>query len=51
MNGSTDVHHKFAGSNRDAFYLVQSTFVAVCRSCHSWIHFNPKEARILGYLK
>jgi hypothetical protein len=48
---ATDVHHSFAGSNRDAFYLVQSTWLAVCRACHSWIHENPEKARILGYLK
>lgn len=51
MHGATDVHHTYAGSNREAFYLVQSTFLATCRSCHLWIHSNPKEARILGYLK
>lgn len=51
MNGSTDVHHKFAGSNRDAFYLIQSTWLPVCRNCHDWIHKFPKEARILGHLK
>ena len=50
-HGATDVHHTYAGSNRDAFYLVQSTFLAVCRNCHSWVHLNPEKARILGYLK
>ena len=48
---ATDVHHTFNGANRDAFYLVQSTFLSVCRSCHNWIHNNPEQARILGYLK
>ena len=51
MNGSTDVHHKFAGSNREAFYLVQSTWLAVCRNCHNHIHNNPADARVLGWLK
>jgi hypothetical protein len=51
MIHSTDVHHKFAGSNRDAFYLVQSTWLSVCRNCHDHIHNNPAEARILGWLK
>ena len=50
-NGATDIHHKFSGSNRDTYYLVQSTWLAVCRACHSWIHENPEKARILGYLK
>ena len=48
---ATDVHHTYAGVNRDAFYLVQSTWLAVCRNCHDWIHSHPKEARALGYLK
>jgi cytochrome c553 len=48
---ATDVHHTYAGANRDAFYLVQSTWLAVCRNCHDWIHRSPKEARALGYLK
>lgn len=51
MHNATDIHHTFAGANRDAFYLVQSTFLSVCRSCHNWIHNNPEQARILGYLK
>ena len=50
-NGATDVHHVFSGSDRDIYYLVQSTFLATCRSCHQWIHNNPEQARILGYLK
>jgi len=50
-HGATDVHHTYAGANRDAFYLIQSTWKAVCRNCHDWIHKFPKEARILGYLK
>ena len=50
-NGATDVHHTYAGANRDAFYLVQSTWLAVCRNCHDWVHNHPKESRALGYLK
>lgn len=50
-NGATDVHHTYAGSNREAFYLVQSTWLPVCRNCHDWIHRSPAEARILNYLK
>ena len=48
---ATDVHHTYAGSNRDAFYLVQSTWLPTCRNCHNWIHSHPKEARTLKYLK
>jgi hypothetical protein len=50
-NGATDVHHTFAGSNREAFYLVQSTWKAVCRNCHDWIHAHPTEARTMNWLK
>ncbi len=49
--GATDVHHKYNGANRDAFYLVQSTWLAACRNCHDWVHMNSKDARELGYLK
>jgi predicted HNH restriction endonuclease len=31
--------------------LVQSTWLPVCRNCHDWIHANPGEARIMGWLK
>ena len=51
MNGATDVHHTRSGSDRSTYYLVQSTWLAVCRSCHNWIHLHSKEARTLGYLK
>jgi hypothetical protein len=50
-NMGTDIHHTYAGSNRDAFYLIQSTWAVTCRNCHSWVHNFPKEARVLGYLK
>lgn len=49
--GATDVHHTYAGSNRDAFYLVQSTWLPVCRNCHDFVHMNPKIAREMGWLK
>ena len=51
MHNATDIHHTYAGANRDAFYLVQSTWLPVCRACHNWVHEHPKEARELGYLK
>jgi len=50
-NNATDIHHTYAGSNRDAFYLVQSTWLAVCRNCHDWIHAHPTEARTMNWLK
>lgn len=51
MNGATDVHHTYAGSNRDAFYLIQSTWLSTCRNCHNFLHLNPKISREMGWLK
>ena len=51
MHNATDVHHTYAGANRDAFYLVQSTWKAVCRNCHNYIHEHPEDARTMGWLK
>lgn len=51
MNGATDVHHTYAGSNRDAFYLIQSTWLPTCRNCHNFLHLNPKISREMGWLK
>ena len=44
---STDVHHK-AGRVGDN-YLNMTTWLAVCRSCHTWIEINPVEAKELGF--
>ena len=45
---SKDVHHTQGrlGGN----YLNVETWLAVCRSCHDWIHSHPKEARALNLL-
>ncbi len=51
MMHATDVHHTFSGANRSVYYLIQSTWLPVCRSCHDWIHAHPQDARELGYLK
>ena len=47
----TDIHHTFAGANRDAYYLIQSTWIVVCRNCHNIIHLEPANARLMGWLK
>lgn len=44
---SSDVHHK---AGRGKHLNDESTWMAVCRSCHDWIHAHPKESRQLGYL-
>jgi hypothetical protein len=51
MMHATDVHHTYAGANRNVYYLIQSTWKASCRNCHDWIHANPEKARELSYLK
>ena len=43
--GATDVHHK---AGRGENHLKISTWLAVCRSCHTWIETNPAEAKELG---
>lgn len=42
---ATDVHHK---AGRGENHLKVSTWLPVCRSCHSWIELNPKEAKEIG---
>ena len=44
---ATDVHHKAGRIGKN--YLDVNTWLAVCRSCHTWIEEHPKEARELGY--
>lgn len=48
---TTEVHHTFSGKDRSKYYLDTSTWLAVSRDGHNWIHDNPKESRELGYLK
>jgi len=43
---ATDVHHK---AGRGENHLKISTWLAVCRSCHTWIELNPAEAKELGF--
>lgn len=43
---ATDVHHK---AGRGENHLKISTWLAVCRSCHSWIEVHPTEAKQLGF--
>ena len=43
---STDVHHK---KGRGEYHLIVSTWLSVCRLCHTWIEEHPKEAKELGY--
>lgn len=45
---SIDVHHKAKRTGRN--YLDDSTWMAVSRAGHEWIHSHGKEARAKGYL-
>ena len=50
-NIATDIHHTYSGNDRAVYYLIQSTWLPVCRQCHNWIHSFPKDARTMGWLK
>lgn len=47
LNHTSDVHHT---KKRGRYLLDVSTWRAVCRKCHNWIHDNPAKARELGLL-
>ena len=44
---ATDVHHS-KGRTGDN-YLNMSTWVALCRPCHSYLETHPEEAKELGF--
>tara|TARA_B110000503_G_C7162052_1_gene420085 strand:+ start:3703 stop:4125 length:423 start_codon:yes stop_codon:yes gene_type:complete len=43
---STDVHHS---KGRGKYHLATNTWVALCRSCHSWLELHPIAAKALGF--
>ena len=43
---STEVHHK---KGRGKYHNDVTTWLSVCRSCHTWIELNPIEAEELGF--
>lgn len=43
---STDVHHK---KGRGRHHLAVSTWLSVCRTCHTYIEEHPAEAQELGF--
>jgi hypothetical protein len=47
---TTDVHHKYSGKDRAKYFLDTTTWLAVSRTGHVWIHENSKQARELKYL-
>jgi hypothetical protein len=40
-----DVHHTKGRTGKN--FLDEETWLAVCRTCHDWIHANPNTARAL----
>jgi len=44
---ATEVHH--ANGRRGKRLIDVDYFVEVCRTCHRWIHDNPKEAKENGW--
>lgn len=42
-----DLHHK---KSRGKHLCDVSTFMSVCRPCHTWIHEHPTEALELGFI-
>lgn len=48
---SGEIHHKFAGADRDKYMNDTSTWMALCNFCHKEVHENPRWAREMGYLK
>lgn len=45
---ATEIHHR---EGRGVHLNEVTTFVAICRTCHLFIHQNPKYARSKGLLK
>jgi len=43
---ATDVHHK---KGRGKYHLDTTTWLPVCRNCHTWIETNPADAIELGF--
>jgi hypothetical protein len=47
---TAEVHHKYSGKDRAKYFLDTTTWLAVSRTGHMWIHENSKQARELGFL-
>jgi len=44
---ATDIHHM---KGRGKYMLDETTWMAVCRGAHTYIHDNPSWAREMGYI-
>jgi hypothetical protein len=45
---ATEIHHK---KGRGVHTNDVESFMSICRTCHEWVHLNPKYAKALGYLE
>lgn len=43
---ATDVHHK---AGRGKYYLITTTWIGLCRSCHTYVEEHPADAKELGF--
>lgn len=48
-NTATQIHHRRGRVGPDL--LNYKDFVALCQECHEWVHANPSEAMLQGWLK
>src|ERR1035437_9117833 len=48
---ATQIHHTYAGSDREEYYLDTTTWKSCDQNCHTWVHDNDHDARMLGLLK
>lgn len=46
---ATDIHHKMGRTGK--LFLDETEFLAVCRTCHTWIETHPAEAKVLNLSK
>lgn len=46
---ATDVHHK--KGKIEGLLTDTNNFVAICRSCHSWVEEHPAKAKEMGLSK
>lgn len=46
-NFATEIHHK--KGKIETLLTNELYFLAVCRSCHTWIELHPEEAKEKGY--
>lgn len=43
-----DIHHLYSGADRSKYFLDDSTYKAVCRSCHDKIHNELSSAHLIA---